>query len=55
MGEHLAHWLSEHPALIDRIKEDPNLEGFLNKTPVEPPEERVNEQEWHEITQKLQE
>lgn len=55
MGEEIARWLSEYPALINKVKGNKELQKFLEKRPVPPIMERVSDDTWHEITQKLQE
>lgn len=54
MTDNLAHWISEHPHLKQRIEHDAKLERYLRRSPYRPTNKRVDDQTWNQITQQLQ-
>lgn len=51
MSDHLAHWISEKPVLIEKLKNNPKLEEYL-RYKEHPTSTRVDET-WNQIVLQL--
>lgn len=51
--DYLAQWISEHPTLITKLEQHPQLENYFRRTQPTHTQKRVDDQTWNQITQQL--
>ena len=51
MSDHLAHWISEKPVLIEKLKQNPQLEEYLRHK--EHPAITKVDETWNQLVRQL--